>query len=318
MPGLSLRPAVFRPRSPAGLEVLSSVSWAVELRLAWLLKFSYLLPVLRGGFQIRAPIPPLRSLRMNFRIFSIFIVSCSVLAAQQDPGAASGASLVPAVTEGLDDAAPPSRPATRVLDQTGAFTSGESARISRQFTASAETGLNVYLILLNSRDGLPEQDAAGELARLWEDGPLTAVFLHVPGQPLSLGFAGPRLASLQPGEINAFTESALKAGRARTSLPEQTKTAASQLIQDYARFQAGDPLMSVRGPSEGPAPGLISLISWIIGGGCALMVPLVLFVRYRRSQRPRLFPLTPPRQRFSAPHSGGNNAIISFPNQRQK
>ena len=256
------------------------------------------------------------SCRMIFRLLFLLIFSAWTGLAQEAPGVVSAETSSAPVPEALEPAAPPSRPASRVLDQTGAFTTAECARISRQLTAAAETGLSIYLILLNTMEGLPEQDAAAELARVWEDGPLTAVFLHVPSQPLKLGLAGPELAALNQGEINAFTQSALKAGRARISLPEQTKTAASRLIEDYARHRAGDPLVPIRGPADGVPPGLLSMLPWLLGGGCALLVPVVLFIRYRRSMRPRLFPLTPPRQRFSAPHSGGNNAMISFPNER--
>lgn len=42
------------------------------------------------------------------------------------------------------------------------------------------------------------------------------------------------------------------------------------------------------------------------------LLALLLLLRRRRAHRPRLFPFTVPRERFSAPHSGGNNAMISF------
>ena len=80
---------------------------------------------------------------------------------------------------------PPSRPVSRVLDQTGALTATERAALTRDFKASAEDGLSLYFIALNSPEGLHPDDAANELARLWEDAPLTAVILHISGRPIS-------------------------------------------------------------------------------------------------------------------------------------
>ena len=51
---------------------------------------------------------------------------------------------------------------------------------------------------------------------------------------------------------------------------------------------------------------------WTGGATVVLLFSLLLLGRYRRANRPRLFPAVTPRTRFSAPHSGGNNAMISF------
>ena len=53
---------------------------------------------------------------------------------------------------------------------------------------------------------------------------------------------------------------------------------------------------------------------WMWAGGATVvfLCSLLLLGRYRRANRPRLFPAVTPRSRFSAPHSGGNNAMISF------
>ncbi|MDB6070789.1 MAG: hypothetical protein JWL81_1960, partial [Verrucomicrobiales bacterium] len=213
---------------------------------------------------------------------------------------------------------PPPRPASRVLDQTGALTAGERAALSRDFTSSAESGLSVYYIALDSTEGLADQDAAGELARLWEDAPFTAVFLNVPGKPLTIGFSGSAAKALSREEIKILTESALSAGHLRQSMPEQGKAAARRLIEDYTRFRAGEPLTPFSGAhatgGSGWSPN--ELLFW---GGCFSVLALLLLMfilRRSRIRRPKLFPLTAPRSRFSAPHSGGNNAMISFPNDR--
>ena len=210
---------------------------------------------------------------------------------------------------------PPSRPVSRVLDQTGALTATERAALTRELNASAEDGLGLYFIALNSPQGLHPDHAAAELARLWEEAPLTAVILHLPGRPMSLGFSGSRLASLQPEEIEALTTSALAAGRARQTMPEQGKALARQLIGDFTRYRAGEALARPAA-STGSTESMDQLVLWGGSAAAVFLVSLLLLSRRRRAHRPRLFPLTAPRQRFSAPHSGGSNALISFPNER--
>lgn len=204
------------------------------------------------------------------------------------------------------------------MDQTGALTAGERAGLSREFTAAAETGLSVYYIALDSKEGLAGLDAAGELARLWEDAPFTAVFLNVPGEPLTIGYSGPAAASLSQEELKVLTESALSAGHLRQSMPEQGKAAARRLIEDYTRYRAGGSLTPFAGAhaTEGSNWSPHEILLW---GGALVIAALLLvmfLLRRNRVRRPKLFPLTAPRARFSAPHSGGNNAMISFPNDR--
>ena len=171
-----------------------------------------------------------------------------------------------------------------------------------------------YHFIEGGSEGLPEQDAAGELARLWEDAPLTAVLLHLPGQPMALGFAGPRLASLPSGEIKSLTTSALAASRAHPLMPEQVKAVARSLRGDINHTQGGESHMAMTDPG---AAALFdgSNHHLMLAGGCAAVVfllALLLLAHRRRAHRPRLFTLTAPRERFSAPHSGGNNAMVTF------
>ena len=216
---------------------------------------------------------------------------------------------------------PPARPASRVLDQTGALTAPERSALTRDFTAAEADGLSLYFIALNSSEALTEDDAATELAKLWENAPLTAVILHVPGRAMSIGFSGARLTSLEPEEVAALTTSALAAGRARQSMPEQGKAAARRLIEDFTRLRAGESLTtpsSLIGPGQNSGPSTHQLILWGGSAGIFLLLGLLLLARRGRTHRPRLFPLTAPRSRFSAPRSGGNNVMISFPNEREE
>jgi len=56
---------------------------------------------------------------------------------------------------------------------------------------------------------------------------------------------------------------------------------------------------------------------WTGGATVVLLFSLLMLTRYRRANRPRLFPAVKPRTRFSAPHSGGNNAMISFGREKE-
>ena len=222
--------------------------------------------------------------------------------------------------KGGGDGGPPMRPVLRVLDETGALTVTEREALTRDFTAAAESGLSLYLLILNAADGLAEDDPATELARVWEDAPLTAVFLQVPGQPLRLGFSGSRLPSLQQAEIAGLMDAALAAGRAQQSMPEQGKAAARQLISDFTRYRAGLRIEESVGPGvlAGQPDPTHQLMVWGGGASIIFLLGLLILMRRGRASRPKLFPLAVPRSRFSAPHSGGNDVMISFLNDREK
>ncbi len=175
---------------------------------------------------------------------------------------------------------------------------------------------------MSVRDGkeLPEQDAAGELARLWEDAPLTAVLLQLPGQPMSLGFAGPQLASRSREEIASLTSSALAAGHSSQVLAEQVKAVAVRLSADFAGDGANGILPAQAGTGATAWFGVSTHHLMLAAGSGAIVVLLALLLLARRCRRnrPRLFPLTAARDRFSAPHSGGNNAMIPFLDENKR
>ena len=224
------------------------------------------------------------------------------------------------VAGAIEPLGPPARPASRLLDQTGALSAPELAALSREFTTAATGGLSLYFVALKSSEGLPEQDAAGELARLWEDAPLTGVLLQVPGQPMSLGFAGPELASRSREKIASLTASALAAGNARQVLAEQVKAVAGRLVADFAGEGDNQAQPAKGGPGAAAWPGVSTHHLMLAAGIAAIVVltALLLLARRRRRNRPRLFPLTAARDRFSAPHSGGNNAMINFPDENKR
>ena len=63
--------------------------------------------------------------------------------------------------------------------------------------------------------------------------------------------------------------------------------------------------------SEGAGGAKGNLVAWIAGGSVvSCLVALILMRRGRHSAL--IFPQTEFRRRFSAPHSGGNDALVHF------
>lgn len=117
---------------------------------------------------------------------------------------------------------------------------------------------------------------------------------------------------MEPETIASLTQGAFTAGRARASMPEQGKAAASRLIEDYTRYRAGDRLAGTGQQVSLTKTNRLLLFAGI--GSFLGILLLLVFTRRRRTRHARLFPLTENRARFSAPHSGGNNAMTTFRN----
>lgn len=210
---------------------------------------------------------------------------------------------------------PLARPESRVRDEAGLLSPDAQAELARELNAAAPQGLGLYWIALRSAEGLPAQDPAGTLAGLWAEEPVTVVILQVPGQPLAAGRSASRLSSIQQDEIAGLVQSALATGQTQMEPGAQGPAAVRHLMNAFLRYRAGHPLSAVdpRNEPAGSAAGHRHQ-QRIFAGGVALigLLGLLLYLRHRRRRRPRLFPFTVARERFSAPHSGGNNAMISF------
>ncbi len=258
--------------------------------------------------------PPMTSRAILFLALAGW-AGASAAIGQEVPAPAAEVS----VARAIEPLGPPARPASRLLDQTGALSAPEQAGLSREFTTAATAGVSLYFVALKSSEGLPEEDAAGELARLWEDAPLTAVLLQLPGQPMSVGFAGPQLASRSRDEIASLTASALAVGNARQVLVEQVKAVAGRLAADFAGGADNEAQPAKAGPGAAAWSGVSTHHLMVAAGSAAIVVltALLLLARRLRRNRPRLFPLTAARDRFSAPHSGGNNAMITFLDEKK-
>lgn len=261
---------------------------------------------------------------MNARVFLFTACICQAawlpLGAQEDPIVATedpAAALPPAIPAQAPAALPRPQvisvtpPASRFLDPDGTLTPEVKASLTRTFNTASSHGLSLYAVILKSAEGLAEHDAATNLALLWQNAPLTAVLLYVPGQSLSLGFSAGQLPSLQQEEIRKLCQEALQAGLTQSGIPDQVQTAAEHLTGNFLRYRSGRKEEVTFNPVKLRNP----LHRGIIWGGCTsivILLALLLMVRRHRARRPRLFPITAPRTRFSAPHSGGNNAMIRF------
>jgi len=209
----------------------------------------------------------------------------------------------------------PERPADHVLDQTGKVTTEERREAAGALQAAAEKdGIGVYLVLLNSAAEEPPADVARRLAQNWRGTADRAVVLTAPdlSPPVLIEVAGQALGGLAESEIEAMKAAARAAGeKAAPGFPAML-AAARSLAAQVQSLRRGGPLAAAA-PAGGPEPAPVSRewMAWIAGG--ALVCCLLALVLMRRGRRRSLvFPATEFRHRFSAPHSGGNDAMVSF------
>jgi len=222
--------------------------------------------------------------------------------------------LILAVTGRAQEVRVPDRPADHVLDQTGKVADSERGSIKMELDlAASKTNLGVYLVLLNTAPEEPPMDFARRLAQSWTGNADRAVIVSGPGMnpPVEIAFTGESLASAPEDRLDALKKEALSAGKkAAPGLPSMLETARS-IVAQIGLFRKGGSL----GPPAPEAPAVVEthnyLAAWIAGG--ALICCLLALVLMRRGRQTALiFPKQEFRHRFSAPHSGGNDAVIFF------
>ena len=210
----------------------------------------------------------------------------------------------------------PERPADHVLDQTGKVTVAERRAVQAEMELAAEkAGLSIYLVFLNSAAEEPPADVARRLAQAWEGSTDRVIVLTAPDitPPIIVAVLGDSFGALPEADLLSLTETAMAAGqRAAPGLTAMLETARSVISQVLELRRHGQPgARSVPSPavaSDAPAgnPG-----AWIAGGSLACcLLALILMRRGRRSAL--IFPVHEFRHRFSAPHSGGNDAMVPF------
>jgi uncharacterized membrane protein YgcG len=200
------------------------------------------------------------------------------------------------------------------LDETGSVTATERAAVQAEMErAGAELGLGVYLVLLTSGPDEPAADFALRLAQGWKGNADRIVLVSGPelSPPLEVAAAGETLGKLPPEQLAPMAEAALAAfGTAKRGFPGLREAARSVIshVRNYRRNGVFGPAVAEAAPAT---TGNNHLVAWIAGG--SLLCCLVALVLMRRGRRTALiFPKSDFRQRFSAPHSGGNDAMIRF------
>ncbi|HWB03212.1 MAG TPA: hypothetical protein VG796_09325 [Verrucomicrobiales bacterium] len=206
------------------------------------------------------------------------------------------------------------KPADHILDQTGKVTDEERSAIKTELDlAASKSGLGVYLVLLNSAPEEPPMDLANRFVQSWTGSADRAVIMSGPGMepPIVIALAGESLGAAPEDRTAAMITEAVAAGqRAGKDLPALLETARS-LIAQVGVFRSGGSL----GPPPEALPAEEAphnyITAWIAGGAlvCCLTA-LVLMKRGRQSAL--IFPKQEFRHRFSAPHSGGNDAMVFF------
>lgn len=207
----------------------------------------------------------------------------------------------------------PERPKDYILDQTGKVTTEDrKAAVAALKPVEEQAGLGVFLVLLNSGAEEPPADVAKRLAQSWRVTADTAVVLTAPNQkpPMLIEVTGVALGGLKDDELKAMKETALAAGKDKTGVAAMLAVATA-LGDEVRKFRTGAPL-GAAGAAEAEKEGATGHLSaWIAGG--ALVCCLAALVLMKRGRHHALiFPQTEPRHRFSAPHSGGNDAMVSF------
>lgn len=213
----------------------------------------------------------------------------------------------------------PDRPADHILDQTSTVTDAERGSVKMEMDmAASKFNIGIYLVLLN---GTPEEapmDFGRRLAQSWKGQADQAVLLTGPGMdpPVVIAFAGESLGAAAEDRLEALRKEAMSAGKkGAKGLPLLLDTARSVVAQ-IGVFRAGGSLgpPPAEMPLEEETPRS-NLVIWIAGG--ALVCSLLALVLMRRGRQTALiFPKQEFRHRFSAPHCGGNDAMVFFGKQK--
>ena len=119
---------------------------------------------------------------------------------------------------------------------------------------------------------------------------------------------------MRGADLQHLTESAVAAGQRTTpGLAAMLETARSVITQTLEFRRTGKP--GNRPPpssaSTAEAPAANHLVAWIAGASLACCL-LALILMRRGRQSALIFPVSEFRRRFSAPHSGGNDAMVHF------
>lgn len=206
----------------------------------------------------------------------------------------------------------PDRPADHLLDQTGTITAEQRAEVKAEMNLVRDrAALGIYLVLLKVAPEEPPVDLARRLAGAWNDETDRAVLLSCAemNPPLVVAVSGQTLGNAPDALLQTLQQDALAAGaKAAPGLPA-LRSAADAVVEKITAWRAQPAATTALPPvaqTDTLHPG------WWIGGGAFAGLLLALLFLRRGRKTALIFPRTEFRQRFSAPHSGGNDAMIFF------
>ena len=217
----------------------------------------------------------------------------------------------------VEIAAPP-RPDRWILDETASLPSSERDRIAAEFDrAASELGLGIFLVLRRHSSEESPDDLASRMAQSWLGTADRVVILRTPdlAAPAVVAYAGETLESIPPEQLEGLTRTAVTAAAASSTTAHGAMLEMARAItRQMAAYRAGGSLAPPEAASPAARREEISRHAALLwGSGAALIAGAAVMAWRRRGRQSALvFPATAPRRRFSAPHSGGNNASIQF------
>jgi hypothetical protein len=209
------------------------------------------------------------------------------------------------------------RPVDYLVDERGLFSAEERAALTNEIAESAKKrGLVVYLVLPKETSDTPALEVAETLALEWTGVMDRIVIYESPDmdEP-QIAFRGETLGVLTDDQQYGLADAALRATQTIPAGPARLAAIARHLLAQGKALRAGGPLAAP--VSRAAAERDSGLARWGLRIGLPGLMGLAGILTYwlwRRGRRqPLLFPQPTYRKRFAAPHSGGNNAIITFP-----
>jgi uncharacterized membrane protein YgcG len=217
----------------------------------------------------------------------------------------------------------PKRPERWILDETASLTATERDRIAAEFDRTAkELGLGLFLVLRRHSTDESPQDLARRMAQSWLGTADRVVILRTPdlAAPAVVAYAGETLDSIPPEDLEGLTRTAVAAASAASTTAHGALLEMARAItRQIAAYRSGGSLAPPVAASPVARSAEISRHAALLWGSVAALIAGAAIVAWRRRGRRSalIFPATAPRRRFSAPHSGGNNAVVQFRPKQQ-
>lgn len=241
-------------------------------------------------------------------------------APQEAPPPAKPAAEPTAVPPPVVEVRTPPAPPDRIWDQAAMWTADQRQVAAAELNAAAtQLRFSVYLVNLNAPPDEQPSDFARRLLMAWTEIPDRAIVLSggTPNSTVVIECGGDKLGSVTQESRNAFIAAAqAEAAKAPPGLPAGM-AAARSLIAQMNTFrvtgQLGPASAAPQAEASSEAPTSDRSLLWLaLGAISVVLLMAAAFFMKRRQTTALIFPPVEFRRRFSAPHSGGNNALVSF------